>query len=364
MTGRRLIVLVVLALLVFAGAMWLSSERDMRRGESAGSPVFPRLAASLNDITEIRLVKSGGKTAVTLRRGEKQWQVVERSLYLADGGKLRKLLIDLSDLKVVEQKTSNPEHYAVLGVEDVNAATATGVRVELSGAPQPIALIVGKSAGGRSSYARVGESAQSIAVTPALTLDTEPKNWLDRVVVDIAANRVQQARIEGGKGATYVAQRESRAQTDLTVPDLPKGRELASPTAANPLSSALSGLSFEDVRPLPATEQWGSDAAHAEYRLFDGMILEIAGRKEGEQHWITLAARFDESQRQRFAVAADAKKETATAPASLPAPEPTAEETRAQAQVLATRFAGWAFEIPGYQYDALFRPLTELLKST
>jgi len=355
MSGRRLIVLVILAVLAIVGAVWLSSERDLRRGAFAGSPVFPALTGALNDITEVRLVQAGGKTAVTLKRGEKHWQVVERSLYPADGGKLRKLLIDLADLKIVEQKTSNPENYAVLGVEDVGAPTATGVRVELSGAPQPIALIVGKSA---------GESAESIVVTPALTLDSEPKNWLDRVVVDIAANRVQQARIASGKGAAYIALRESREQTDLIVRDLPKGRELASPTAANPLSSALSGLNFEDVRAVPAEEQWGTDAAHAEYRLFDGTILEIAGRKDGEEHWIRLTARFDDAQQQRFVVTPAPEKQTATAPASPPLSEPTPEVTRSQAQVLAAQFAGWAYEIPGYQYDALFRPLDELLKST
>lgn len=364
MTGRRLIVLVILALLAIVGAVWLSSERDLRRGESAGSPVFPTLSGALNDITEVRLVKAGGQTAVTLKRGEKHWQVVERSLYPADGGKLRKLLIDLAELRILEQKTSNPENYAVLGVEDVSAPTATGVRLELSGAPQPIALIVGKSAGGRSSYARAGESAASIVVTPALTLDTEPKNWLDRVVVDIAANRVQQASISGGKGAAYIALRESRERTDLTVRDLPKGRELASPTAANPIASAFSGLSFEDVRAVPADEQWGTDAAQAEYRLFDGTILEITGRKDGEQHWIRLTARFDDAQQQRFVVAPAAETQTPTAPASPPVSEPKPEEARSQAQVLAARFAGWAYEIPAYQYDALFRPLDELLKST
>lgn len=363
MTGRRLIVLVVLALLVIAGAIWLVNEREPRRGEIAGAAVFPELAASLNDVTEVRLVKAGAQTAVTLKRGEKNWQVAERALYPADSAKLRKLLIDLSELKVVEQKTSNPANYAVLGVEDVTTPTANGVRIELAGLKAPVALIVGKSAGGRSSYARAGDSAQSIVVTPALTLDTEPRNWLDRTLLDIAANRVQQARITGTGGVTYTALRETRAQTDLAVHDLPKGRELASPTAANPASSALAGINFEDVRAVRAEEQWGADSERAEYRLFDGTVLDFTGRNEGEQHWIRLTARFDDLQHGRFVVATPVEKETETTSAPRAALQPTPEEARAQAQTLAARFTGWAYEIPAYQYDGLFRPLDHLLKS-
>jgi len=364
MTGRRLGILVVVTLLIVAGAIWLSGERGLRRNETAGERVFPALAAVLNEVSEVRLVKAGEQPAVTLKRGEKTWGVAERAGYPADDGKLRKLLIDLSELWIVEQKTSDPANYAVLGVEDVKSPAASGVRIELGGLQEPIALIVGKSAGSRSTYARVADSATSIAVTSALTLDTEPQNWLDRSLLDITANRVQQARVTPAGSATYAALRETRDQTDFVMRDLPKGRELASPIAANPLASALSGLSFQDVRAVPSGEKWGADSPRAEFFLFDGTILEVSGRKEGDRHWIRLTARFDDAQRQRFAAVAPVEPKPGTA-ATPPVPaDAKPEETRPQAQSLAARFSGWAFEIPAYQYDGLFRPLNELLKSS
>lgn len=378
MSARRLGVLVAVALFVVAAALWLSSERGLKRNASAGELVFPTLLASLNDLTEVRLAKAGGKTAVTLKRAEKSWGVVERGQYPADDGRLRKLLIDLAELRVVEQKTSDPAKYPVLGVEDVNLPDASGVRIELVGLPEPLALVVGKSAGSRSTYARVADSATGIAVTPALTIDSEPQNWLNRTLIDIAPARVQQVRVSPNGDTPYAALRESRDQTDLTVPALPKGRELASPTSANPLASALSGLSFEDVRTLPAAEQWGEDSARTEFRLFDGTTIEVVGREDDDQNWIRLAVHFDEAQQQRFAAAAAPVPQSASpsaapgaadaaqAPAT-PAPAATAgekpEETRAQVELLAARFDGWAFEIPAYQYDALFRPLKDLLKA-
>lgn len=360
MRRQRLVPLIVLSLLVVMGAIWLSSQRNMPRDDTAGARVVPALAAAVNDVSEVRLLKGGEQATVTLKRTATNWQVAERANHPADSAKLRKLLIDLSDLKVVEQKTANPANYAVVGVEDVTAADATGVRIELDGLQEPVSLIVGKRAGSRSSYVRLANSDQSLEVAPALTLDTDPKNWLDRSVLDVAADRVQQVRVTEAKGITYTAQRESRDQTDFTVPDLPRGRTLSSPTAANSASTALAALSADDIRRMAADEPWNKDVTRAEFRLFDGTIVDIQGRKEGEQHWIRLSTRFDEAQNQLFATPAASATKNGTAAASPAATERKPDDVRAEAEKLAARFAGWAYEIPAYKYDSLFRPLDEL----
>ena len=381
MTRQRFITLLVLALLVIAAAIWLSSQRSLRRDDTAGARALPALSSSLNQVSEIRLVKAGEQTAVTLKRAENHWQVAERAGHPADSSKIRKLLIDLSDLKVVEQKTENPANYAVLGVEDVKEPTATGVRIDIAGLAQPVSLIVGKNAGSRSSYARPAQAAQSLAVTPSISLDTDPKDWLDRSLLDIPAPRVQQVRITDANGHSYTAKRESRDQTDFTVADLPKGRKLTSPTIGNSASTALGALSFDDVRPAAAPPASPKGVTRAEFRLFDGTVLEITGRKDGEHHWIHVQPRFDEAQQQLFAVAeapalsetADAKaadsKATPVAGEAKPAapnatPAPAAErkpdEVRAEVESWAKRFAAWDYEVPGYKYDTLFRPLDEI----
>jgi hypothetical protein len=369
MTRQRFVVLLVVALLVVAGAIWLSHQRSLRRDDTAGARVLPALASGLNEVSEVRLVKAGEQVAVTLRRDKSDWVVGERANHPADNSKVRKLLIDLSDLKVVEQKTDNPANYAVLGVEDVKAPDATGVRLELAGVPEPTALIVGKSAGSRSSYARLAQSAQSLAVSPSITLDTDPRHWLDCSVLDIAAPRVQQVRVTEPTGRSYAARRESREQTDFTVPELPKGRVLTSPTAANAGSTALGAFTCDDVRPAVPAPAAAKDVVRAEFRLFDGTVIAVTGRKEGERHWIHLAPSYDEAQQQLFslpaaepaAAAPDGKAEPAAAPAPA-ATERKPDEVQAEVKQWAARFAGWDYEVPAYKYESLFRPLDELIK--
>jgi hypothetical protein len=128
MTPRRVAILMGAGLVVIAFAIWLSSKRHLDRATLAGDLVMPGLESTLNTVTQIRLSK-GDQTHATLKRGATDWVVGERD-YPADSGKVRKFLLDLGSLNVVEEKTHNPANYPQLGVEDVTSPKATGTRVD------------------------------------------------------------------------------------------------------------------------------------------------------------------------------------------------------------------------------------------
>ena len=84
-----------------------------------------------------------------------------------------------------------------------------------------------------------------------------------------------------------------------------------------------------DAEPLLAE---APPAAHALYRTFDGLELEISGRKDGNHALIAASARS------------------------------TGKDTAAEADQLNARLNGWEFESPDYKYTAMFSPLEDLLK--
>ncbi len=114
---------------MIAFAIWLSSLRHLERATLSGDLVLPGLEQAVNTVTEIRLRKGDG-THATLRRARTSWGVSERG-WPAQRDKVRKLLLDLGALNVVEEKTRLPANYAALGVEDVSSAKATGTQVDL-----------------------------------------------------------------------------------------------------------------------------------------------------------------------------------------------------------------------------------------
>src|SRR4051812_14595596 len=104
MTPRRVVGLLVAAAVIIAVAFWVSS-RNRHAAPVAGQPVLVGLKAAVNEVTELRIAKGDG-THVTLKKKPASWEVAERG-YDADSGKVRKFLLDLGSLSVVEEKTSD-----------------------------------------------------------------------------------------------------------------------------------------------------------------------------------------------------------------------------------------------------------------
>ena len=330
MNGRRVGMLLGAALVIILLALWVSSRKVQIADNAAGTPVLKALKAQLNDVTEVRVMKGDG-SRTTLRKQPTGWIVGERD-YPADTTKVRKLLIDLSSLNSVEAKTSDPEKYSQLGVEDVNTPTATGTRIEAVTAQQVHGIIVGKSSGAKSGYVRAADSKQSVLATPMVVADADPKHWLDTTLLDIPEARIKEIEVAPQGSPAYKVTREKKEQTDFTVAPVPKGRELSSPAVANGYGSALVLLALTDVKKTddatPITQ-----SPHVTFRTFDGLELQVTGRFDGEHRLISIV------------------------------PVSTAKETADEASKLAARAKGWWFEIPNYKYDALFRPLEELLKA-
>jgi hypothetical protein len=327
-SARRVAWLLVAGLAVIAFAIWLSSRRHLERDLTAGALVLPGLEHNVNTVTTVTLRKGDG-TQATLQKDGSVWRVAERG-WPADVGKVRKLLLDLGALNIVEEKTRLPANYPQLGVEDVSSPKATGTRVDVAAPSHTWSIIIGKSSGGKSGYVRVTTAPQSLLAAPQLMVDSDPKGWLDRGLLDVPVARVREVEEHPASGAAFTVSRDKKEQSDFAVSPLPKGRELTSAAAAEPITTALGSLTLEDVRKGASTTD--PPAARATFRTFDGLELELAGRKDGTHSVIAITGRS------------------------------TAKESAAEAEQLAARVTGWEFEIPDYKYNSIFTPLEELLK--
>src|ERR1700719_4227427 len=177
MTARRVAVLLAAGLAVIVFAIWVASKRHLERATLSGDLVLPGLERSANAVTEVDLAKGDG-TRTSLKRNSAGWDVAERG-WPADTARLRKLVLDLGALNIVEEKTRLPANYPQLGVQDVSSPTATGTRIEVISPGRTWALIVGKSSNAKSGYVRVANASHSLLAAPLLTVDADPKGWLD-----------------------------------------------------------------------------------------------------------------------------------------------------------------------------------------
>lgn len=334
MSLRRLALLGLAALLAIAGAFWLSSGRSLPRAVQQGERVLPGLERRLNEVTEVRIARGDG-LATTLRRDSASWRVVERD-YPADVAQIRRLLLDLAALEVLEEKTSDPARYAQLDVDPVSGPTARGTLVTLSidgRADGAMQLIIGKTEGSRAVFVRVPDSATSLLAKPQILADAAPRRWLATQLLDLPADRVRRVSITARGEPTYIAERGNDGSGPLALTALPPDRELADPGSVEALAAALVDLRLDDViAPGGAAQASLPTGAEARFETRDGLTLDLRERESGAQRLITIEA------------------------------SGSTEATRAEAEAINARLRGREFEVAAFKTRVLFRPLAELLR--
>jgi len=320
MSRGRLLWLLGVALLVISGALYLNSRRNEEPAPSRGKALLPTLANELDSVAELRVRKGGAAPSVTVHKKGDQWTVAERGDYPADVAKLRKLLVALGDAKIVEEKTSNPANFSIIGLEDPAKAGATGAEVTVVARDGSHAVIIGNPIG-QGDFARLSGDNQSVIVEPAISVETEPRLWIDGRLLDMPAASIQSIAVKPAGGAGYVVRRLKPKEDNFELEGTPLGRKAADSRVLAPSPSLLSALTADDVanageidfsRPTEAVLTWS-----------DGKSISLIGSPSADKHWIQVKA------------GADAALEAKT--------------------------KGRAFEIASYRYDAIFRPLEQLL---
>ena len=344
MSRRRFIALIVAAVLAISGALYLSAQRNLPR-DTHGAALLPALAGELNTVTVLSVRRGSAAPTVTVHEKDGRWTVAERGDYPADVAKLRKLLLALSDAKIVEEKTSNPANFPIIGVEDPSSPAATGAEISVTARDGKHAVIVGKPVG-EGNFARRSGDNTSYSVEPGISFETEPRFWIDSRLLDVATAGIQHIEVKPAAGPAYTVRRVVAASTgagaaatagsgstagaspaapkgedSFALDGVPPGRKAADSVQLAPSPTAFSGLTADDVAPVGDVDF--SKATVATVTLSDGNVITLTGAVVGDKHWIQLKASKD--------AALDAKT------------------------------AGRAYDIAGYRFDAVFRPLDQLL---
>jgi hypothetical protein len=318
MNRQRFMVLAVAALVIISAALYFSSRRNTT-DEPQGAVLLPTLAGAMNGVTEVSVRKGAATPAVTVHKIGDRWSVAQRADYPADVAKLRKLLASLSEARIIEEKTSNPARYPEIGLEDPGQPGASGAEIIIVAPTAKQALVVGKSVGEGNFVRRVGD-AKSFSVEPAISVETEPRFWIDNRVLDVPAAQIQSLAIKLAGGAAYSLHRPNATDTTFSLDGVPPGRRAVDAAALSPAPSTLTGLTAEDVAPV--TDVDFAQSSSATVTLTDGSILTLTGTVIGTKHWLQVTSTKD-----------DASAKT----------------------------KGRAYEVASYRYDGIFRPLDQLL---
>jgi hypothetical protein len=350
--------------LVVAGLVLLVPGKTGRESSFEKRELMPGLAAGVNELAFVRLTAGGGEVIASLERSEGKWRVQEASSYPADWDRLKSLLSDLSQAEVIEEKTSNPEYYSRLGVEDVAMEGAGGIMISFADETGLVAVIAGNQASGRDGqYLRPQNSEKSLLIDRELDLPGERKQWLDRDIIDIADSEVVEVTARHADGEVLSAKKTSADDTDFELQNVPDQGEIKSNWTVNAMAGSLAGLELDDVKP-DSEFDW-SEATVFTVLTADGLQVNVELLMREESAWIRLAAlayQPAEPDQPAEDQTKDQKEDQAENQVKDEAEDQPQELDNDRAQEINQRVSGWAYRIPQSKYDTMTRRMEDMLK--
>jgi hypothetical protein len=230
-SARNLKILAAVAALL----MILSALMQFNGDDSSAHDglLFPDLKSKINDITSLTVTRADPDSATVISKTEDNWVVASKDNFPADTGKLRNLLLQIADARIIERKTANPDYHERLGVQDPGLPGSKGIRLELGGAGFSYDLVVGNITQSRYRYVRIFADPQSWLIDRTLDLPDNSAKWLLSDVIDIDSVDVRAVEISHPDGTVIRISKEYSEATDFVVADIPDGRELSYATVAN-----------------------------------------------------------------------------------------------------------------------------------
>jgi hypothetical protein len=364
--------LFVLITLVLVTAAWYVVRQRAPETEVGTALLFPDLAGRVNDIATIEL-KSGTRS-VTLAREGQAWVLADRDRYPAVYERVKRLVLNVAELRTIEPKTSRPDSYARIGVEDVDQAGATSLLLTLKdGTGAPVAaLLVGREREGGATgalqharYVRRAGEAQAYLATGELDASAEAMDWTDRLLADIQASRIREITIEHPGEPPVRLHRDKPETVDYTLADIPAGHRPKAVASLSGLATTFEQLRFDDVRAAAAA--WPQEQTVATLRGFDGLIAKARSVVIDGRTWVKLEFAFDPA---GVTAALPAAAEIPTLPLppregeppadAKPAP-PAAPSVADEVKALNERVGPWIYALPEFKLDMLTKTMAGLI---
>ncbi|MBP0492955.1 DUF4340 domain-containing protein [Roseomonas sp. SG15] len=330
--NRRHLLVLGGAAVVAAGAAALLAGPDEAPPRAEAPLAFPALPGRLAAAQRIE-VRQGPQSLIVQRGGGEVWTLPQKAAYPARADRVRSLLVALTELRLAEPRTADPEALARLGLDEPGPNTAALLLRVLDGTGAPLAeLVVGRrrmrtiggpeGPGGETAYVRRPGENQSWLAEGRLPVDADPNLWIEREIANIPEERIR--RVSGTRDGKMVELERDEGPDGRLRLTAPANAPAADEVSLDEVGRALEGLTLIDVR--PEAEAPGDVAGEGRFTLTDNLAVTARLRQENGNVWLLLSATGDD-----------------------------------EAARLNARWRGWAYQVGAWKLPA-FAPSLDTLK--
>lgn len=297
MNRRTLLLLGAAAIASVGGALLLTPKDATPPPPGQADLAFPGLPARLQHVARIEVKRHDG--TLTVQRQGELWVLPERANYPARSERVRELLTGLTELRLTEPRTANPELLDRLGLNDPSqpGSTASLLRV-LDAQGNAIAeLVIGRrrvrTQGNvpEAAFIRRANETQAWLAEGRLPIDGDPNLWLDRDIANFARDRVRRVVVTRTGEPPLELARAGEADAPLRV-TIPAETPPLDETSLDEVGRAFEFLTFIEVK--TEAEIPGDTLGETRFTLTDNLAITARVNRTADAVWLRLAAEGDD----------------------------------------------------------------------
>ena len=266
MKRSTLYLLLATLLLLSAIALGLWQEKQEPR-----LSLVPMERLNAKQIDRLEVTAGGDRKVAALSHTDSGWQD-EITGYSADAKLAARTIAMLTSPQFVEIKTTRPEHYERIGVENIGHQKARGLEVTLSESAQGLSQsIVFGDFSNNGQYVRLSDETQAWLVGTGVDLPIDNIEWLDRELLNISAEELLSIRILHADTSEILLRRDPLNPSNFKMTGV--NIDTAAKHNGNRIAGILSGLNMESVSPQSSATLPDTPAVVAEFHTHSGIVI-------------------------------------------------------------------------------------------
>ena len=299
---------------------------------------FPSLYQQLNQVASITLRTHDNQFQIKNQDGN--WSLPDKGNYPVDLGRIKEVLLGMADLVPLEEKTSNPDYYERLHLEDITHESSKATEIDLiDDKGQPIAsLLIGKTQPAKLKpelsevFVREPGKAKSWLTLGNLPTYTQATDWVNKSLLEIPETSIQSVEIFDNKHKSQLLiTKATDKPNQFNLMNIPKDKTIDSQFSVNYVATTLAKLSLENIY-LPTDVDFSAiTSPTAVIKTTEGNTYNLFTQEKEGKTYVKLA------------VAAK-------------------DDKQANIEAMQEKFTHWIFTIPQYQAEELKKKTADLLK--
>ena len=232
-------VLAILVLTVLALQMRAEDSDELASRDLLSADQMQQLAALE------RITLAQGESQVELIRIDGNWGVLSHAGFPVQRERLAALLHALRGARVIEEKTSNPDYHARLGL-DTEVDDSEPLQITLHAAGADFGVIYGNPVG-NGQLVRFVDNDQVLLINRPLGMSVNSTDWLARRVVELPMPLVASARWTHADGEVLELAKQAEGDYNLQLVGLSEQEQGGNERWINSMVLALANLTVQNV---------------------------------------------------------------------------------------------------------------------